>query len=107
MDNIHYSCLKCFCNFLKSCEFMMIGLMEESRENLALTFLYIDIVGAVIGTKDKIQNRSIFLNLFSDCVIFPGWWLLSIMKDFPELWETNPSTLPTFASMPRDSTNHK
>ena len=59
--DIHHSCLKCFCNFLKSCEFMMIGLMEESRENLALTFLYIDIVGAVIGTNDKIQNRMRFI----------------------------------------------
>ena len=57
MDTIHYSRLKCFCNFLKSCEFMMIGLLEGSRENLALTFLYIDIVGAVIGTNDKMQNR--------------------------------------------------
>ena len=60
-DTIHYSCLKCFCNFLKSCEFMMIGLMEESRENLALTFLYIDIVGAVIGTNGKMQNRMRFI----------------------------------------------
>ena len=32
---------------------MMIGQMEGSKENLALTFLYIDIVGAVIGTNRK------------------------------------------------------
>ena len=40
---------------------MMIGLLEGSRENLALTFLYIDIVGAVIGSNDKMQNRRRFL----------------------------------------------
>ena len=32
---------------------MMIGKMEDSRENLALTFLYMDILGAVIGTNNN------------------------------------------------------
>jgi len=27
--------------------------------------------------------------LFTDCVIFPAWWLYSIKKNFPELWEQN------------------
>ena len=39
---------------------MMVGLMESSREKLAVTFLYIDIVGAVIGTREM-QNRMRFL----------------------------------------------
>ena len=53
VKDVYYAFLKCFCNFLKSCEFMMIGQMEGSKENLALTFLYVDIVGAVIGTNRK------------------------------------------------------
>ena len=83
---------------------MMIGQMEGSRENLALTFLYIDILGAVIGTNNY---KMIYISfLFSDCVIFPGWWLLSIMRDFPELWEINTSSPPTFASQIWDFTKH-
>ena len=53
VKDVYYAYLKCFCNFLKSCEFMMIGKMEDSRENLALTFLYMDILGAVIGTNNN------------------------------------------------------
>ena len=51
MSNTAYmSAAQCFCNLLKSCEFMAVGLVTASPRHLARTFLYVDIAGAVLGT---------------------------------------------------------
>jgi len=69
-QTIYTSYLKCFCNLIKSCEFMTIDFFFNPNQ-FAFVSLALDIIGA-----------------FLDCVIFPAWWLYSIKMNFPELWES-------------------
>ena len=48
-QTIYYAYLKCFCNFLKSCQFMTLDFVNGSSDTIAIISLYMDIAGAIVG----------------------------------------------------------
>ena len=51
-QTIYYAYLKCFCNFLKSCQFMTLDFVNVSSGTIAVISLYMDIVGAIVGESE-------------------------------------------------------
>ena len=80
-QTIYYAYVKCFCNFMKCIQFIAV-----IQFNL---ILYMDVVGALIGnfSHASLNLRSKIYGL-TDCVVIPGWWIISIRENFPELWES-------------------